>query len=129
MVRQISLSFYLALWALSLWGLIWHFVADQLMAEGFRDLPYHIDIVIGDTQRYLNNTHAQAVHWSEVNYKEELEPGFGNAVNNMAWGMQSALYQINEPEYTGMNRITGLPHFLIDQCEVGNIEFALMFVT
>ncbi len=54
--RQVALTFYFGLWGLSLFGLFWHFAANQLMADGFSELPDKISFVVEDTQRYVNNT-------------------------------------------------------------------------
>ncbi len=121
-----ALSFFFALWSLSLWGLVWHFAASEMMIGGFGDLPDNLDLVVGDAQLYLGNVDAQLDHWSGVNFDRELSDGFDSAVEETARGMNRALDEVNEPQYTGMTRITGLPPFLIRQCLVGVLQSGLL---
>lgn len=68
--------------------------------------------------RYIDNTVEQLAHWREVNFGRELSDGWAAAVSETARGMDRALDEMNEPQNTCMTRITGLPEFLADTCQV-----------
>ena len=93
------------------------------MVQRHRDLSDNLDLVISDTRQYLENVDHQLGHWTRVNFDRELTEGFGSAVDNLAAGMELRLAEINEPQYTGMTRITGLPPFLLKQCMVRKDQY------
>ncbi len=44
-MEKVALSFFFALWAVSLWGLVWHFAADRIMEGGFDRIVENVDLV------------------------------------------------------------------------------------
>lgn len=90
-VRQVSLTFFGLFWLFALWGIVWHFMADELMSRGMRDLPENIDYVVTDTLRYLNNSVDQLEHWVEVNFNEELYHNFNATLNEGSKSMDKTL--------------------------------------
>jgi len=113
--RQLSIVFFFAYWALCIWAIGWVIAANVRLRNGIDDLESNMRQTVDDMNKFTRNTAHQAYHWRNINLEMELRRGFDSEVEESGRGMDRALDEVNEPQNTGMTRVTGLPAHLTEQ--------------
>ena len=111
--RQTALTFFALFYIVSVWGIVWHFMADELMGRGMRELPQNVDYIVKDTYTYLNNSVNQADHWRDVNFEVELRQNFRASLMEAAETMDETLTDI-DLNFLHFDRVEGVPKLLVN---------------
>ena len=109
--RQTVFTLFGLFCAVSVWGIIWHFMADELMSRGMRTLPENIDYIVQDTYTYLNNSVAQADHWRDVNLEVELLQNYEASLNEAKDTMEAVKNDI-DTTWLHFDRVEEIPVLL-----------------